>query len=148
MRKWIETGLAGLVLVVAACSGGPDTGPGEVRWDQDVCARCIMAVSDRHFSAQVRGGPAGVRTKLYFFDDLGCAVLWLEQQEWRDDPRTEMWVNDSDSGEWLDAFAAYYEPGNITPMDFGLGARPDAVAGALDYGQAVQVIHDRERRHH
>ena len=136
------------VLVLAGCSSEPETGPGEVRWDQVSCARCIMSVSDHYYSAQVRGGAEGRKTKLYFFDDIGCAVLWLEKQEWQSDSRTEMWVADAKSGEWLDAFKASYSTGHITPMDYGLGAQVVTIAGVLNYKQAVQEIHDRENRLH
>lgn len=143
--KWIS--LLGL-LALAACSGEPKTGPGEVRWDKVTCARCIMSVSDHYFSAQVRGGPTDHKTKLYFFDDIGCAALWLEKQDWRSDPRTEMWVTDAKTGDWLDAFQASFFTGNITPMDFGLGAQPNAGDNTLNYDQAVQEIQDRENRLH
>ena len=76
-----------IAFLLAGCSGEDATGPGEVRWDRESCARCAMAVSDRHFSAQVRGGAAGQRTRLYKFDDIGCAVVWLDQQDWKDDAR-------------------------------------------------------------
>ncbi len=135
------------LLVIAACSRAPETGPAEVRWDKDTCARCIMAVSDHKFAAQIRGGIPERRTKVYFYDDIGCAVLWLAKQEWKDDPRTEMWVTDYRTGEWIDAFTAFYEKEKITPMDYGLGARLDSVAGALNYEQAVQEIDARENRH-
>lgn len=135
-------------VLLAGCSGAPETGPGKVRWDKVSCARCIMAVSDHNYSAQVRGGPAGKRTKLYFFDDIGCAVLWLDQQDWKDDPRTEMWVTDHQNGTWIDAFESYFAKGKITPMDYGLGAQPDSTEGALDYAGAVREIYDREQRLH
>ncbi len=106
MKRWAESTCLVLVLLIVACAGEPETGPGEVRWDKVSCARCIMAVSDHHYSAQVRGGPSGRKTKLYYFDDLGCAVLWLDEQDWRGDQRTEMWVTAAESGVWLDAFKA------------------------------------------
>jgi copper chaperone NosL len=134
--------------VLAACSGGPETGPGEVRWDKVACERCIMSLSDRHYSAQVRGGPAGKKTRLHFFDDFGCAVLWLQEQPWNEDPRTELWVNDEESGEWLDARAASYRTGRITPMDFGLGAGTGDSGEALTFDQAVQEVVEREKQHH
>jgi copper chaperone NosL len=148
VTKLLKTSAILVVLFLAACSSEPETGPGEVRWDKEACARCIMAVSDHHFSAQVRGGEAGRKTKLHFFDDLGCAVLWLEEQPWREDSRTELWVTDYKSGAWLNAFTASYVTGNITPMDYGLGAQTDAATGTLNYDQAVQEIHDRENRLH
>ena len=146
----IRLGMCLLGLVwLAACSGGPDTGPGKVRWDQVSCERCIMSISDRHFSAQVRGGPADGKSRLYFFDDFGCAVLWLQDQPWRDDPPTEVWVTDADTGRWVDARAAGFETGFITPMDFGLGAReksPDDQE-LLSYEQAVQTVLEFEANH-
>ena len=48
-----------LLLLLAACSGDPGTGPAEVTWDRDACARCNMVLSDRHHSAQVRHTPPG-----------------------------------------------------------------------------------------
>ncbi len=148
MTKLFKLSALLVVMLLAACSSEPKTGSGEVRWDKDACARCIMAVSDPHYSAQVRGGEAGRKTKLHFFDDIGCAVLWLEEQPWREDSRTEMWVTDYKSGAWLNAFTASYVTGNITPMDYGLGAQPAAATGTLNYDQAVQEIHDRENRLH
>ena len=152
MTKLLKMSALLVVLLLPACSSEPETGPGEVRWDKEACARCIMSVSDHHFSAQVRGGEAGRKTKLYFFDDIGCAVLWLEKQPWREDSRTELWVTDYKSGAWLNAVTASYVTGNITPMDYGLGAQTGAQTGAatgtLNYDQAVQEIHDRENRLH
>jgi hypothetical protein len=136
------------VVFLTACSSGPDTGPGEVRWDKVSCERCIMSVSDRHFSAQIRGGPPERKTRLYFFDDLGCAVLWLQEQSWRDEPRNEIWVTDAKTGQWLDARTAHYDTGFVTPMDFGLGAGPADSKGVLNFEQAVQEVRDREARHH
>lgn len=152
MKKACDLRLAAgavIIAVLSACSPGEETGPGEVRWDRVTCERCIMAVSDRHFSAQVRGGPAEKKTRLHFFDDLGCAVLWLQEQPWRGDPRTEIWVTDAKTGQWLDALSARYETGFITPMDFGLGAGPGtaAAAGTLSYDQAVQVFREKEAGH-
>jgi nitrous oxide reductase accessory protein NosL len=137
-----------IVLMVTACSQEDATGPGKVRWDKESCARCAMSVSDRKFSAQVRGGDAAGRTKLYKFDDIGCAVIWLKKQEWRDDPRTEIWVTDHRNGEWIDARKAFYVTGNITPMGYGLGAQPEIAAGVLDFSGAQKHIMMVEKTEH
>lgn len=135
-------------LVLTACSPQEVTGPGEVRWDRETCARCNMAVGDRSFAAQVRGAPAGEKNKLYKFDDIGCAVIWLEKQEWKDDARTEIWVADHHNGEWLDARNAHYVAGKISPMNYGLGAQAENTKGALDYSQATVHIMMAEKEHH
>ncbi len=138
------TALALFILV--SCSPEVKTGPGEVRWDRMSCELCRMAVSDHYYSAQVRGGPEGKRTKLYYFDDLGCAILWLIDQEWKNDPRTEIWVNDQHTGEWINAREAYYSTGNITPMDFGLGATLEKADSLLRYREVVKHIYQNEER--
>lgn len=134
------------VMLLTACGQEKTTGPGEVRWDREICARCAMAVSDPNYSAQVRGGKPEKKTKLYKFDDLGCAVIWLDDQSWKDDPRTELWVNDYKTGEWINAKTAWYIKMNNTPMDYGLGAQKEKVEGALSFEQAVAHIYEVEKR--
>jgi copper chaperone NosL len=136
-----------LLLSLLSCSGAPDSGPVEVKWDRDTCTRCSMVLSDRNHSAQVRAAPeAGKRSKVYKFDDIGCALLWIDDKPWRDDPKTEIWVNDHRNGAWIDARSAYYLPGQVTPMEYGLGAQSDAAQGALTYEQAHQRIFELEAR--
>ena len=137
-----------VVLAITACTPGEVTRPGDIRWDREVCARCSMAIGDRSFAAQVRGAAAGDRTGLYKFDDIGCAVIWLEQQAWRNDPRTEVWVVDHRNGEWLDARKATYVKGRISPMNYGLAAQAEAVAEGLDFEQAKTLIMAAETQRH
>jgi len=135
-----------MVFFVASCTGDPGTGPVEVKWDRDTCERCRMVLSDRFHSAQVRGGPAGEKTKVYKFDDIGCAVIWLEDKAWKDEQRTEIWVTDHQSGEWLDARKAFYVTDQLTPMEYGLGAQKESGDGTLSYAQAKTHIFEVEAR--
>lgn len=138
-RLWPATLLATVLL--AACSGDPGSGPVDVKWDRDVCARCNMVLSDRAHSAQIRFTPNdGGRSQVKRFDDIGCAVLWLQQQPWRGRPDVEIWVNDYRNGAWIDARTAHYVTGRITPMQYGLGARSDPADGALTFAQAREHI--------
>jgi len=146
MRSFI--GIIGLLLVLGGCSGEPDTGPGKVRWDREVCARCAMAVSDHNYSAQVRGGPVGQKSKLYKFDDIGCAMIWLDQQAWKDNPSIEVWVTDYRNGNWIDARKAWYVTGKVTPMGYGLGATPEKQAAALDFEAAKKHVYTVEEQTH
>ena len=135
-----------VALLLAGCGGEPDTGPGKVRWDRETCERCAMAVSDRYFSAQLRGGPPGATTRLYKFDDIGCAVIWLDQQPWKEDSRTEIWVVDHRTGQWIDARKASYVTGKVTPMAYGLGAQAESGAGLLDFTAARAHIYAVEEK--
>ena len=135
-----------LVLFLGGCTGEPSEGPVEVKWDRDQCERCRMVVSDRVHSAQVRQPLENGRSKVLRFDDFGCAVIWLEEQAWKDDPRAEFWVTDYRTGEWIDARSAFYVSGRVTSMEYGLGARKDMAEGALDYAGAKVHVFEVERR--
>ncbi|EGV19462.1 hypothetical protein ThimaDRAFT_0908 [Thiocapsa marina 5811] len=135
-----------LALLLAACGGDPGQGPGEVKWDRDACGRCRMVLSDRLHSAQVRVPTPDGRSRVYRFDDIGCALIWLEERAERDDPATEIWVNDWRTGDWIDARTATYLRGQVTPMEYGLGAQPEPAPDGLDFGQAKAHIFDVEAR--
>jgi copper chaperone NosL len=139
--------LSSLLLTLAGCSGDPGTGAKEVKWDRDACERCRMVLSDRKHSAQVRYFPEGKkRSQVLMFDDFGCAVLWLEDKPWRDDPGTEIWVTDRKSGQWIDARKAVYIKGDLTPMEYGLGAQLSAQDDVLTFEQAKLHVFDVEKR--
>ena len=62
------------ILLIIACKGGNEEQlPVDFVWDREACEECKMALSDPHYSAQVID-PNG---KAYYFDDIGCAILWL-----------------------------------------------------------------------
>lgn len=134
------------VVLLAGCGGDPGSGPVDVKWDRAACDRCRMVLSDRHHSAQIRIKESDGRTRVYLFDDIGCAVIWLEDKPWRDEPATEIWVNDWRTGDWIDARTASYLGGQETPMQYGLGAQGEPAEGALDFAAAKAHIFEVERR--
>ena len=91
----------------------------EVHWDRDMCERCKMVTSDRHHTVQVINPKTG---KAYMFDDIGCALLWFDEEQipWKD--QAKVWITDVDSGKWIDARSAFYDAGNVTPMAYGFAA--------------------------
>ncbi len=134
------------VLVLSACSGEPRTGAVAPKWDRDSCERCRMVLSDRFHSAQVRYRAGGERSKVRLFDDIGCAVIWLRDKPWRDDPTTEIWVNDHRTGDWIDARSATFVKGQQTPMEYGLGAQGTPHPQGLGFVEAEAHILDVEKR--
>ena len=91
----------------------------EVHWDRDMCERCKMVTSDRHHSVQVINPGNG---KAYMFDDIGCALLWFDEEKiiWKN--QAKIWITDVDSAKWIDAREAFYDAGNVTPMAYGYAA--------------------------
>jgi len=145
-RYWPILALVSVALLSLGGCGDPGTGPVDVKWDRVICERCRMVLSDRNHSAQVRVQVPDGRSRVYFFDDIGCAVIWLEDKAWRDGPATEIWVTDWRSGEWIDARTATWITGRVTPMEYGLGAQSEPAADGLDYAQAKEHIFEVERR--
>ena len=138
MSQWLRHGVALLLLgLLAACSGEPKTGPVEVKWDRDTCVRCNMALSDKRFAVQVRGGP---KHQAFKFDDFGCVVFWLKDRPWADDPATEIWVMDMRSNKWIDARKAYYVSNKMTPMAYGFGAVALPEPGSVNYEEARKQV--------
>ena len=145
LGRWF--GVPCVLLGLAACSGDPGSGPLDVKWDRFACERCRMVLSDRQHAAQVRVPQAEGRSKVVFFDDIGCAVVWLEDKPFRDDTRTEIWVTDWRTGDWIDARKAVYLAGQVTPMEYGLGAQTEPNAQALDFAAARERIFEVERKY-
>ena len=137
-------------LLLVACGGDPGNGPVEVKWDRVACERCRMVLSDRHHAAQVRVREPDGRSRVFQFDDIGCALVWLREDPSRETKASEIWVNDWRTGDWIDARKASYVPDQVTPMEYGLGAQPDPGDATLSFEQArarVFEIEQDEGRH-
>lgn len=119
-----------LALGLAGC--GPNTeGTEEIHYGRENCAKCGMMISDSHFAAEIRGGADRALAK---FDDVGCAVNWLETKSWRADTTTDFWVMDGDTGtQWLKAKDAWFMPGAMSPMNYGFLAAQTQSGNAMDY---------------
>ena len=89
-----------------------------VHWDRDMCSRCVMVISDRHNTVQVINAKTG---KKDVFDDIGCMVVWSQKDNHLNN-KDRIWVNDVQTGEWIDARKAFYDAGNVTPMGYGFSA--------------------------
>ena len=131
-----------LVIFSLGCEKKINRGIATVHWDRDMCARCVMVVSDRHNTTQAINPKTG---KKYMFDDIGCMVLWFEDEqiEWRDD--AIVWITDVDTAEWIDAKKAYYDTNNVTPMAYGFSAHKSKKSikdgeEIIDYNEVLKRV--------
>jgi nitrous oxide reductase accessory protein NosL len=136
----MENGAIAAVAIVAlvACSPAPAQGPVEVTWDRDTCERCNMTIGDRRFAAQIRIGPDH---RSHGFDDLGCALLWLDEEDAGLEEAFEIWVRDRAGETWLDARSAGYVETKGSPMGYGFGAVRERAEGSLGLAE----VHERAR---
>ncbi len=134
-----------LALLIAfsqtGCKEHSKTDVAKVHWDRDMCARCVMVVSDRKNTAQVRDPKTG---KKYMFDDIGCTILWFKEEniEWKD--QAIIWITDFSTGEWIDARTAFYDTENITPMAYGFSAHK--TKATIKEGQEIVDFTEVTRR--
>jgi len=94
--------------------------PVPINFGHDKCKRCLMKIKSKRYSAEVGNVKTG---KVYKFDDIGCAVMWLYHDchfGWK--KNAKIWVTDAKTKKWLNAKTACWVDGEITPMHFGLGA--------------------------
>lgn len=122
----------------AACSNEIDTSPKEIKYDREVCERCKMIISVRNYAAQTINPATGKR---YYWDDIGCSILWFDEEkiDWEESAIT--YVKDVKTGKWLDAKKAHYTYGAITPMNFGYSAHEKPQEGVKNYDYAY--VRDR-----
>ena len=78
-----------------------------------------MAISERKFAVEAIDLKSG---KVYKFDDIGCMVLWLDEQKIPLDNNIKVWITDAKTGKWIDAKSAIYTDDSITPMAYGFAA--------------------------
>lgn len=130
---------AGFGPLLSACQGPSDVAEGMVafKWDRDTCSRCSMAIGDRRFAVQLRGGP---QNQVFKFDDIGCATTWcsekIAQHPWVRDAATRIWVAEFASGgkRWLDARQAHFVAGTtMSPMGYNYAAQATPAPDALPF---------------
>ncbi|HHI81727.1 MAG TPA: hypothetical protein ENJ99_01100 [Rhizobiales bacterium] len=136
MRK-LAMGLMAVTLL-GGCWGEPETGPVKIKYDRETCQYCMMIISDPHFAAEVRLEKGG---RVYKFDDIGGAMLWLEGKKAQQTAETEIWVRDMKTGtKWLDARKAFFLSGAHSPMDYGFGALERKTKGAVTFSEMRKAV--------
>lgn len=136
LRNVTYTLLICLILVSACNRGNDEQLPVDFVWDRVACEECKMALSDKRYSVQIIH-PDG---RPYFFDDIGCAVLWIRKKPWKDKART--WVNDVNTKKWIEAEKANWIYGDpLTPMGYGFAATMEPVKKPMKYKTVKKWIY-------
>ena len=150
MRKFnLLLSLFALMIAFGACEKKPAGGVAKMHWDRDMCERCKMAVSERKYAVQIINPK---NDKSYKFDDIGCAVLWLDEEHIAWSKSAIIWITDAKTGEWIDAKTAIYTDDSITPMAFGFAAFTKANAPKnhrlVDFNRVKEEVFETEKLNH
>lgn len=137
-----------LILFILSCENKSETGPTEIYYGQDICEGCKMIISERDFSAQyiLSGG------KVKKFDDIGCMIHYIAEEEPERDKVFAIYVRDYNSKQWINSNDAHYVwSKNIkTPMGHGVVALKNKesakdLALKID-GKTIENINELEIR--
>jgi hypothetical protein len=73
----------------------------------------------------------------YFFDDIGCVVLWLKNHT----PKIARMVTKTlDTHQWIDAKKAWYSRTDATPMGYGFAAYEVKKEGMIPYEEMRMLM--------
>ena len=121
--------------------------PVPIRWGEDTCARCDMSIVDAYHAVEIINPTT---KKVYKFDDIGCAVLWLyKEHKFKWAKKAVIWVTSAKNGAWIPAKSACWVSGQITPMGFGFGAykeKPKQYKKCIPWKQLVKEIFAKEEK--
>jgi len=81
------------------------------------CPQCRMPIASLSNSVQLIVSDGNT----YAFDDVGCMVLWINDNE-KQLRELTIWVYAHDTKQWVDAKKAYFSLTDSTPMRYGFGA--------------------------
>ena len=134
--------ISALILSFLGCDNRAKSTIAQVHWDRDMCANCVMVISDRNHAVQVQNPQT---KKKYMFDDIGCMAVWFKDQKitWKD--QAVIWITDVDSGKWINARTSFYDTKNRTPMGYGFSAHisKDAIKKGhevIDYKEVLKRV--------
>lgn len=94
------------------------------------CPQCAMYLVGKKHTVQI----VDEKKKTHFFDDIGCAILWLRDQK-IEPKNVTFWAYSLDTKRYIDGFKAYYSLSEQTPMVYGFGAYENAMKGSVSFDE-------------
>jgi hypothetical protein len=90
------------------------------------CSECNMDIERLEYAAQI----ISKNGNTYFFDDIGCVVLWLENHS---PDIHSMLTQTLDTHQWIDVKKAWYSRIAPSPMGYGFAAVENKKEGLIGY---------------
>ena len=90
------------------------------------CSECNMDIEEMKYAVQL----VTKEGNTYFFDEIGCLVLWLKNNKVNIE---KIFTKTVDTDRWIDARIAYYSRIASTPMGYGLTALEEKKEKLITY---------------
>ena len=108
--------------------GNTEHKPVTIKAKEYQCSECSMDVEDLKYAAQI----ISQNGNTYFFDDIGCVVLWLENHS---TDIHSILTQTLDTHEWIDVKDAWYSRIAPSPMGYGFAALRHKKEGLIPYDE-------------
>jgi len=105
--------------------------PVDIKHDHFQDSQCGMTITQDDNSAQAVS-PDG---KTWFFDDVGCLILWYNNIKFKNE--ATLWVYSNDTKKYINARNAWYSRTESTPMGYGFGAYEEKQEKFIDFDTVV-----------
>jgi hypothetical protein len=99
------------------------------------CSDCSMDVEDLHYAAELITQEGDT----YFFDDIGCVVLWLQKHA-KAKKNAKIFTQTLDTHQWIDAKDAWFSRIAPSPMGYGFAAYAKKEKKFVNYLQMQQMM--------
>ncbi len=104
------------------------------------CSECGMDVEDLNYMVQV----IAKNGDTYFFDDIGCVVLWLKNHQL---PIVKIFTKTLDTHKWVEAKKVRYSRIEHDPMGYGFAAMEKGKEGFVSYDEMRMLMLQGQNLH-
>jgi hypothetical protein len=105
----------------------------EIKPKEYQCSECNMDIEDLDYVVEL----IAENGNTYFFDDVGCVVLWLKNHS----PKiSKLMAKTLDTHRWIDATKAWYDRTASSPMGYGFAAYEKRKEGFVPYEEMKTLM--------
>ncbi len=105
----------------------------EIKPKEYQCSECNMNVEKLEYAAQI----ITENGDTYFFDDIGCVVLWLKSHKV---PIVKILTQTLDTHKWIEAEKAWYSRIAPSPMGYGFAAVESHKTDLIPYNEMKTLM--------
>jgi len=119
-----------LLTLFSGCNTSDTTSPKAHVGDKRVCPQCNMELSKSNVDTAVIEDDG----KLYYFDDIGCMILWSSENK-INLKESKVEVYSKDTAKYIDSYSANYTFNEKTPMSYGFRAYEKTKENSIDFNE-------------
>ena len=112
----------------------------DIKSNEYQCSECNMDVEELDYAVQL----ISKNGNTYFFDDIGCIVLWLENHSMN---KEKILTKTVDTHKWMNIKKVWYSRIASSPMGYGFAAFEHNKKSFILYNEMKQLMLNGENLH-